>query len=499
MKRAFDPGSLVSIAVDRRSRQPMHRQVYASIRAAIAAGQLRPGQRLPSTRALADQLGVSRTPVVLAFDQLLAEGYVQGRVGAGTYVSPALPALRGAHPGASRERGPRRVAFEGGDVAAGEPTPWAPGQEAFRIALPALEHLPVATWGRLVARHARRLTRRACTHGDPLGHPALREVLASYLSASRGVRCEPGQILIVSGSQQALALCARVLVGAGQEAWLEDPGYPGARAAFELAEAKLVPVPVDEEGLDVAAGLRRAPSARAAYVTPSHQYPLGVTLTLARRLQLLEWARQAGAWLIEDDYDAEYRYESAPVAPLHALDADQRVLYVGTFSKVLFQSLRIGYLVVPSDLVPAFARARDALDVFPAPLLQAALAEFVSEGHFSRHLRRMRVRYRARRTALVEALRGELGGRARILGAEAGLHLVLELPPSAPDVEISRRALAAGVVAKPLSPYGQGRVSRRGLVLGFGGVGEARCREAVRTLAGVLRSAVPGWAGRGAR
>ncbi|HEU4384056.1 MAG TPA: PLP-dependent aminotransferase family protein, partial [Anaeromyxobacteraceae bacterium] len=408
MKRPFDPGRLPAVSVDRRSSRPLHRQLYETFRQAIAAGRLRPGQRLPSTRGLAAELGLSRTPAVAAFEQLLAEGFIQGRVGAGSYVSPALPAGRPPpRPPRPPSPGPRQVAFH--LAGAGEPEPWARALDAFRVGLPALEHLPLETWSALLARQARRLSRRACAYGDPLGLPALREVLAGYLSASRGVRCDPGEVMIASGSQQALALCARVLVGAGAPAWVEEPGYAGARAAFELARARIVPVPVDEEGLDVEAGLARAPAARAACVTPSHQLPLGATMSAARRLRLLEWARRAGAWIVEDDYDSEYRYQSPPVAALHALDPDRRVIYVGTFSKVLFPALRIGYLVVPPDLVPAFVRAREAMDIFPAPVQQAALAEFVAEGHFARHLRRMRVLYRARRAALVEALRRELG------------------------------------------------------------------------------------------
>jgi GntR family transcriptional regulator/MocR family aminotransferase len=322
-------------------------------------------------------------------------------------------------------------------------------------------------------------------YGDARGHLPLRAALAAYLRTARGVRCEPEQILVVSGSQQALALAARVLLDPGAPVWIEEPGYPGARNVLELARARLVPVPVDDDGLDVAAGVARAPRARAAYVTPSHQYPLGATMSAARRLQLLDWARRAGAWIIEDDYDSEYRYESPPVAALQGLDRDARVLYVGTFSKVLFPALRVGYLVVPADLVPRFARVRDALDIFPATLNQAALADFLVEGHFARHLRRMRALYRERRGALVAALRAELPG-VEIVGAQAGMHLCATLP-RVRDLPAARRAAAEGVWALPLSSCYLGAPARPGFVLGFAGTPARDLAPAARRLRRALR------------
>jgi GntR family transcriptional regulator/MocR family aminotransferase len=487
------PGITAVISIDRRSQKPLHRQVYEGYRDAIIERRLSPGQRLPSTRSLALELRISRVPVIGAFEQLLTEGYIESRVGSGSFVARALPEPQVARPRATEPRaakgpGQRPVARLPEALAAG-PEPWASGFSPFRLNLPALDQFPTETWARLLARHARGASRSLLGYGSALGYAPLRETLAAYLRTSRSVRCEPEQILVVSGSQQALALCARVLLEPGDPVWVEEPGYSGACHAFLLMGGRLVPVPVDDEGLDVAAGLAREPRARVAYVTPSHQYPLGMTMSAARRLQLLEWARGTGAWIIEDDYDSEYRYESLPVSALQGLDRDARVLYVGTFSKVLYPALRIGYLVVPPDLVDRFARVRDTLDIFPATLPQAALTDFLVEGHYGRHLRRMRRLYAERRNALVEALDRELGGSVEVLGAQAGMHLVAQLRRHrGSDQEIARRAAALGVNAQPLSTCYLDRPRRQGFVLGFSGVRKPEVLEGVRK----LRSAIQG-------
>jgi GntR family transcriptional regulator/MocR family aminotransferase len=294
--------------------------------------------------------------------------------------------------------------------------------------------------------------------------------------------------MVVSGSQQGLDLCARVLLEPGAQAWVEEPGYSGARNAFRLAGARLVPVPVDGEGLDVARGEALGPHARVAYVTPSHQFPLGMTLSAGRRMQLLAWAERRGGWIVEDDYDSEYRYESQPIAALQGLDGAQRVIYLGTLSKVFFPALRLGYLVLPADLVEPFRRVRDAVDLFPPTFHQAVLADFIAEGHFARHLRRMRLLYRERRTALVAALRAELGEGCEVLGDQAGLHLVLALPGVKKDREVAERAGALGLRAMPLSSTYLGRAGRQGLVLGYSAVPARQMREAVRVLARALHA-----------
>jgi GntR family transcriptional regulator/MocR family aminotransferase len=438
---------------------------------------------------LATALGVSRLPVLNAFEQLLAEGYFESRRGAGTFVSSTLPpeaaaVSRASARSSARRPGPRPVADRPTALLRKGPEPWLRGFGSFRMSEPALDHFPFPIWSRLVARHSRRRT--GLNYGSPLGDLALREALAAYLGTARAVRCEPEQILVVSGSQQALDVTARVLIDPGQDVWVEEPGYGGARDALAMAGARLVPVPVDEEGLDVRAGVRAGRRARAAVVTPSHQYPLGATMSAARRLQLLDWAQATGSWIIEDDYDSEYRYESQPIAALQGLDRDARVVYIGTFSKVLFPALRVGYLVVPPDLVPRFAAVREAMDICPPALTSGVLADFIAEGHFARHLRRTSALYRERRTALVEALGRALGTRLRVVGAEAGIHLVA-LSTRLDDRKLSEKAARERLWAMPLSACYLGRPARHGFVLGYGGTPAADMPRAVDRLKRLIR------------
>jgi GntR family transcriptional regulator/MocR family aminotransferase len=323
-------------------------------------------------------------------------------------------------------------------------------------------------------------------YGDPMGLPELREVIAHYLRTSRAVRGEARQILIVSGSQQALDLSTRVLLDAGASAWVEEPGYWLTHQVLQAAGCRAVPVPVDAEGLDVAAGIRRKRTARAAFVAPSHQYPLGVTMSATRRLHLLEWAQREGAWIVEDDYDSEYRYDSMPIASLQGLDANARVVYIGTFSKVMFPSLRLGYVVVPPDLVERFAAMRQVMDLGPAHTTQAVMAEFIREGHFARHIRRMRPMYAARRRALAAAVERELGGRATIAGDAAGMHLTVLLRDQLDDRAIAAEAARRSLYVSPLSAAYLGDAPHSGFVLGFGNTRENQIAGAVRQLAALL-------------
>jgi GntR family transcriptional regulator/MocR family aminotransferase len=478
------PGGVAPIIViDRRLAQPLHRQLYDGYRSAILDGRLRPGHRLPSTRALASELRISRIPVVTAFEQLVAEGYLESRVGSGSFVSSALPTPRTPRERSAAPAGPRRVPRERWELA---PAPWLDLSGAFRVSQPALDEFPAALWSRLVARRARSMPRRQMTYGDPMGHAPLREALAEYLATARSVRCTAAQIMIVSGSQQALGIAARALLDRADAVWMEEPGYPGARDALVLAGARPVAVPVDAEGLVVDVGIARRKHARAAYVTPSHQYPLGMIMSAPRRLELLDWARRAGAWIFEDDYDSEYRYDTQPIAPLHDLDGDRRVLYVGTFSKVLYPALRVGYLVVPEDLVARFRAIREATDIFPPTLFQAVLHDFVREGHFARHVRRMRAVYARRRAVLVDAITRELGDAVRIVGDHAGMHLVVLLSPRSRDRDIALRAARAGISVVPLSSCYVGARAAQGLILGYGPPRANEIAEAVRGLATLL-------------
>jgi GntR family transcriptional regulator/MocR family aminotransferase len=474
------------IAVDRRAGKPLHRQIYDGLRAAIASGSLRAGQQIPSTRALTAELGISRIPLLNAYAQLLAEGYLESRAGTGTFVSMSLPGEATAWDRPVVTAGARPVSRRSQAVRMRERDPWLYEAGAFSVGQLAYDHFPFQAWSRQLARHARKVHASSLNYGDSMGLRGFRETIAEYLRTARGVRCEARQIMVVSGSQQALDICARVLLDAGSKVWVEDPGYGFLRSALMLAGCKLVPVPVDEEGLDVAAGVRMGRRAQAAWVTPSHQYPLGVTMSAARRFQLLEWARGAGAWIVEDDYDSEYRYESMPIASLQGLDRDARVIYVGTFSKTLFPSLRLGYLVIPTDLVDRFVAVRRVTDLCPPGLYQAALADFIREGHFARHIRRTRALYAERRSALVEALRREFGGRLQVSGDQAGMHLTVLLPEGMDDRRIAARAAERNLWLWPLSPMYLGEGARPGLILGYGSTKAPEMRKAVGRLAALV-------------
>ena len=356
----------------------------------------------------------------------------------------------------------------------------------FHYGLPALDAFPFGLWTRLAARAWQQLPLREFAYGDPQGFPPLREAIAEYLEMSRGARCTADQVIIVGGSQQAVDLAARVLLDPGDAVWFEDPGYVAARAAFVGAGARVIPVPVDSEGLQVEVGIARAPRARLAFVTPSHQHPLGMSMALPRRLALLDWAKRAEAWILEDDYNSEFRFVGAPLPALQGLDAAQRVIYVGTFSKTLFPALRIGYLVVPPDLIKTFWVARTTLDIHRPILEQAVLAEFLADGHYARHVRRMRLLYQRRQQALIAAVSRELGELLKVAPAEAGMHLIGWLPEGAPDREIAACALRHECVIRPLSWFALQRRLSPGLVLGYAAFDEQQIRRGVHRLGQVL-------------
>jgi GntR family transcriptional regulator/MocR family aminotransferase len=484
---AFSP----VIAVERGTAKPLYRQIYDGYRAMIMKRSLQPGQQIPSTRALASELGISRIPVLTAYSQLLAEGYFEARLGSGTFVSTALGDQFARSNGGgvqTAEAAPRLLSDRSALLPKRESSPWVYGSGAFSVGQLGFDHFPFQVWSNLVARRARKVRARSLNYGDPMGSRELRETIATYLRTARAVHCAARQIMVVSGSQQALDLCARVLLNPGSAVWVEEPGYELMRYALTLASCKLVPVPVDSEGIAVALGIKCCRTARAAYVTPSHQYPLGVTMSASRRLQLLDWAHKTGAWILEDDYDSEYRYETMPIASLQGLDTGSRVIYIGTFSKTLFPSLRLGYMVIPADLVDHFAAARRATDLCPPDIYQSVLTEFVDQGHFARHIRKTRLVYKERRSALLDALRREFGSRLEILGAEAGMHLVVILEPGLRDRELSARAAAQGLWLWPLSTSYIGKDIRQGFILGFASTKAAEMPNAVSRLKDVLNS-----------
>jgi GntR family transcriptional regulator / MocR family aminotransferase len=481
------------IAVDRKSAMPLHKQIYDAYRASIVGRSLRAGQQVPSTRTLASELGISRIPVLSAYSQLLAEGYFEARVGAGTFVCSSLPeqfisSLHRAAQAQDARSASRRIAKRVSFLPLYESLPWLGGLGAFSVSQPAYDQFPFQLWSSLILRHCRNPQTRSLHYGAVMGSKQLREAICTYLKTSRAVRCGPEQIMIVSGSQQALDISARVLLDPQSPVWVEEPCYGLTRHVLASAGCRLVPVPVDGEGIDVAAGVRMSRNARAAYVTPSHQYPLGATMSASRRLQLLDWARRSGSWIIEDDYDSEYRYGNMPIASLQGLDHDSRVIYIGTFSKTLFPSLRIGYAVIPKDLVSRFTAVRYSMDIGPPYLYQAVLTDFINEGHFARHIRRMRLLYGERRIALVDSLRKEFGPSIKVHGSEAGMHLAVTLAGGLRDHEVAMRAARQKLWLLPLSPAYLGKARRQGFILGFGSTRAAEMPQAVRRFRDALAS-----------
>ena len=452
--------------------------------------------KLPSTRVLADELNISRNTALNAYRQLLAEGYLESREGSGTFVAHVLPELLLTAPDPSTPRtapptladSPQPLFSERAkaQMTASQPPSGGKSPRPFLAEAPALDAFPYQLWSRLIVRQARRLPMNTFMYQDSGGYRPLREAIAAHAAISRQVHCSPDQVMIVPGSQGALDLAARMLINTGDPVWMEDPGYPGARGAFLGAGAQIIPVPVDHEGLIVKIGIERAPQARLVYLTPSHQFPLGETMSLPRRLGLLDWVKQANAYVIEDDYDSEFRFATRPLATLQGLDDADRVIYIGTFSKVLFPSIRIGYMILPPPLIDSFLKVRRLVDIHSPILEQAVLADFMAEGHFTRHLRRMRALYAKRRSTLLEAAR-ELP--LKIHSPEAGIHCVGWLPDGMDDLALSGKAADYDLDLTPISSFSIEPLQRKGFLLGYGGFSVEEIREGVRRLGTLLRSA----------
>lgn len=494
----FDPAGIV---LDRR--RGLSLQLYQALRARVLDGRLSSGTRLPASRDLAKVLALSRNSVVRAYDQLYAEGYIESRVGDGTYVS-RLPKLStevstGLYPGLST--GLSTIVHKSTEDLSSNasssvpldrlknhhlPTPRSGPPRAFRVGVPAFDLFPFDVWAKLHAGFWRNPDPARLGYGDPAGELQLRELIAAYLRQSRGISCTAGQIVITSGAQQAITLCAQLLVQPGQAVAVENPGYRAAGHAFAIAGGQVKGVPVDAEGLDCAR-LEQLLDCRVAYVTPAHQYPTGVTMSLARRLQLLAWAERSDGWIIEDDYDGEYRYSGAPLAPLAALDQQGRVLYVGTFGKIAFPALRLGYLVLPQSLVEPFSQAR-ALAVRHSEVgTQSVMAQFMALGHFQRHIRRMRRAALSRRNVLKAGWPTTVAGLGKMPEVAAGLHVMVPVDNFTREQELVALAEAAGVEVNPLSGYwledsDEPVDKRAGLVLGFAAVPEAQIADAVMRL-----------------
>ncbi|WP_175999015.1 PLP-dependent aminotransferase family protein [Burkholderia stabilis] len=470
----------------------LSRQLAQALREAVRRGDIRAGDTLPSTRLLAAALQVARGTVVDAYAQLIAEGFLESRGGAGTRVANALaepPPVE--EPPVARKRAahaglPEPAATFAQIAREFRPLPAMP----FAISVPVGLTAPDDIWRRLGNRLRARGAGAPSGYADPQGALPLREAIADYVRRSRSVRCHADQVVITSGTQQGLHLASQVLLGADDQAWVENPAYRGITALLESTGRRdaMVRVPVDADGIDVEAGIRIAPHARAAFVTPSHQYPLGMPMSMARRNALLAWARAQRAWVIEDDYDSELRYEGYPFPSLQGLDPD-RVIYLGTFSKILFPSLRLGYVIAPGDLVPAFCGARVLMDRHAPTADQHVLAAFIAEGHLDRHIRRVRGVYAEQRALLIDTLGARLPRElAWVQPGDQGMHVVLWLAQGIDDLDVVARAAQAGVAVRAVSPMFAPGTARPGLVLGFGGFGRAQMEAAAQRLADVVAS-----------
>ncbi len=492
MARKAGLGGFAALSLSYREGEgPLFRRLYRDLRQAILDGRLGAGARLPATRLLGRELGLSRNTVLGAYEQLVSEGFIEMRHRSGAFVARDLPqapqpaAAKAASPAAPRlgRIGAETLAAARGARTGREQPRW-PG--CFIAGAPDVSEFPFALWARLLARSWRHPDPALPIGGDAGGDPALRRAIAAYLREARGIACDADHVLIVTGIRQALDLACRLLLEAGDRVWMENPGYPGLRAVLAANGARIVPVPVDAEGLDVAAGRKRAGKARLVCVAPSHQYPLGVTLSLQRRLMLLDWARGAKAWVIEDDYDSEYRYAGRPLAALKSLDADHRVIYVGTLSKLLFPSLRLGYLIAPPQLAEPLRRLRAALDDQPSMVAQPALAELFRSGHLAAHVRRMRQIYAARQRLLLEQAARHLDGLVTLRPDEAGLHLVGRLGrrlARRDDAGLVQAARKEGIVLSALSDYDALGTGPRGLMFGYAAAAERAVDPALRKLA----------------
>ena len=489
----------LAITLDHRLSEPLHRQLYEELRRAILSCRLKPGERVPSTRSLSNSLGISRATATLSYEQLIAEGYLEAVIGSGTRVCAQLPdellktapiktvsfstlqeakaSFRLSRYGQSLDNSKLLEAVE----------PDLPIN--FKTGRPALEEFPILEWRRLLLRHCRTDRADLLDYAQNLwGEPKLRQAISSYLGRSRAVNCSADQIIIINGSQQAIDLITKLLIERGDSVAVEDPGYLGARRAFLAQGARLLPVPVDENGIVVETlAAKAATNAKLIYVTPSHQFPTGAVLPLNRRLELLKWAERTGAMIIEDDYDSEFRYGGHPIPALQGLSGGDSVIYVGTFSKVLFPALRIGYVVVPESMARVFARARWIADRQTPTLEQRTLADFIAEGHLERHLRRMRTLYDKRRQTLVRALRLHFEDQVEIVGENAGMHVMVRLRTKFNDDEVTKRAAEVGVGVVSAQIYYLGKSRTGEFVLGYAGLSERRIQEGIRRLAKALR------------
>ena len=483
-------GALLSgFDIDRMSDTPIYRQLDAALRRLILDGTLAPGQKLPSTRELSAELGVSRITVKSVYEQLVAEGYAGAKTGAGTFISAGLdvearPKIRKAR---RRTKPPKlEISDRARAIISSKASARHGKTDPFRPGVPALDLFPVKTWDKYMMEAMTSQNRHNLSYGQVTGSPALRKSIASHLTDARGMQVDPDQILITSGAQQAFVLIAFVLLNKGDTVWYENPGHIAGRDVMQIMGANVAPVPIDSEGMDLSYAKDRHPRPTLIFTTPSHQQPLGTTMSLVRRLALLNHAQENDAWIIEDDYDSEFRYRGRPLPALSALDSERRVFYVGTFSKSMFASMRLGYIVVPPGLVETFAKARNLLGQSSSAVVEEALSRFMDDGRFVEHIRKMRRAYRERRDVLFDCLKNDCAGFLEAQPTDAGMHMLAWLKNGMDDLTAHNALLSAGIETLPLSVYCLEPFSRPGIVLGFSGTAPSRIPKLVKRMAAVL-------------
>ncbi len=497
MPKTAVTGSLLSFALDRQCTQPLHRQLLDQLRLAIESGRLPGGSKLPSTRIFADEIGVSRNTVLQVFDALTAEGFLQGKVGSGSFVvdqaeqpdmqmhqKAASPWQGHGYPFRSLSRRGRRLVASSTDEFAEKPRPFMPD-------VPDLREFPIKTWLRLLSETSGRLTGEILASTSNAGYEPLRRALAQHLNASRGMSCTHEQIVITTGSQQSLDLTCRMLLDPGDPVWMEEPGYIGARSVIRANGGAVCPVPVDKDGICVESASLTHPVPRLIFVSPSRHYPLGMTLSVARREMLLKFARNCGSWIVEDDYDHEFRYAGHSPQAIHGMDRDARTIHIGTFSKILLPSFRLGYMVIPSDLCQAFGKARAIVDRHASLIEQMVMSELLLRGLLVSHIRRMRVLYRTRQNQLIEGLRKMFGADLQLETTETGTHVIVLLKPGTDDTALARLGVQVGLIMRPLSPYYATRQTRQGLLLGFAAFNPLEIETGLEKLRAISDSLAP--------
>ena len=496
MSKHGSTGTLTIFSLNYDSTLPIYKQISRELKVAIISGRLGGRTRLPATRTLAAELGVSRNTIMSVFDELIAEGYIMSKVGSGTYVSESLPEehlLPSAAIQSSWQEpavGPSILSARGQQMAQLAEQPLANEiilSRPFCADLPAVEAFPIEAWGRLMRKNWQKITTVSPAHLQPAGYGPLQHSIARYLSAARFVRCVASQVVVTSGSQQSLDLVARLLIDPGDAVWVEEPGYIGARSVFSVTGARVIPVAVDGEGLNVEAGRKAEPHPRAIYISPSRQYPLGATMTSARRLEIVEYANKIGAWIVEDDYDSEYRYDGMPLPAIQSLQKADRLIYLGTFSKSLLPAIRLGYAVIPKDLIAPFSTAMSVLTRPNSILEQMTLHEFISTGQFATHLRRMRHLYLERQPVLLQHLERLLGDVLDVAPTSTGTHLTAYFKIDVDDVRFCDAARMRGISLRPLSIHYMNEPKRMGLILGFASTPVPRIITGVERLAAITK------------